>query len=226
MKKILSQFAKRAAKPIPSRITYRLAAEAIMRERFADLDHLPGFAKREELWEHVRGLEPEVPVLYLEFGVFEGYSISNWSRSVQSLESRFYGFDTFSGLPEDWNNVPKGTFDVGSQLPNIQDSRVRFVKGLFQDTWTDAERIVRSEAAGRRLVVHFDADLYSSTLFVLCKLDLLQTPYSAIFDEFYGDEPRALADYASSHLPKVRLIGSANSKIAVAAHIDPRVRGA
>lgn len=222
MKRLLARIAKSAATPIPSRVTLRLAAEAIMRERFDSLRVLPAFSKREHLWEHVRGLEPNLPVLYLEFGVFEGYSIANWAQGVSSAQSRFYGFDTFSGLPEAWNSVPQGTFDVDNRIPKVWDSRVHFFKGLFQDTWKEAERIIKAEAPGRRLVVHFDADLYSSTLFVLCRLDLYKIPYTAIFDEFYGDEPRALADYAVSHLAGVRLIGSANSRIAVAAHITPR----
>lgn len=222
MKRQIGRIVKGLARRVPSKIPLRLAAEALQREQFSALSSLPSFARREQLWDLVRKGAEGRSLLYLEFGVFEGYSIRNWAESDRSSDSRFYGFDTFEGLPEDWNGVPKGTFDVGSQMPSISDPRVCFFKGMFQDTWPDAQRAIEAEASGRHLVVHFDADLYSSTLFVLCKLDSLGLGYDAIFDEFYGDEPRALADYAVSHLPAVRLIGSANRQITAAARIVPR----
>lgn len=222
MKRSIARLVKGLAMHVPSRISLRLAAEAVQRERFAEFSVLPSFVKREQLWNHVRGRVTDQPLLYLEFGVFEGYSIRNWANADSSPDSRFYGFDTFEGLPEDWNGVPKGTFDVRSRLPSVSDPRVRFFKGLFQDTWPEAERLIKAEGAGRHLVIHFDADLYSSTLFVLCKLDGICSAYDAIFDEFYGDEPRALADYAASHLPTIQLLGSANRGVTAAAHIVPR----
>jgi hypothetical protein len=49
------------------------------------------------------------------------------------------------------------------------------------------------------LVVHYDADLYSSTLFALTKIDILKQDYIAVFDEFTGDETRALYDYMDAY---------------------------
>ncbi len=39
-------------------------------------------------------------VLYLEFGVFEGYSMRYWSMLLLNPESHLHGFDSFEGLPE------------------------------------------------------------------------------------------------------------------------------
>ena len=60
--------------------------------------------------------------------------------------------------------------------------------------------------SGASLVVNgeLDADIYSSTLFLLFQLDNF-TPYYALFDEFGGDEARALYDYLISTDKKIEI---------------------
>jgi len=106
------------------------------------------------------------PFTYLEFGVYQGYSIQWWAERSQNAETRFIGFDTFTGLPEDWDSIrPKGTFDAGGNIPKINDERVSFEVGLFQDTlepfiaknpslFVPADQ---REPSSRRLVVHLDS---------------------------------------------------------------------
>jgi hypothetical protein len=104
-------------------------------------------------------------VLYLEFGVFEGASLRFWSRALRNPEARLDGFDSFCGLPEDFDvNGPivRETFDVGGRIPRIDDPRVRFFKGWFSDTLPEYE-VPPHEV----LVIVLDADLYSSTRLVL-----------------------------------------------------------
>jgi O-methyltransferase len=89
--------------------------------------------------EHFRYLSMEVindnPIDYLEFGVYKGNSIREWMRLNQHTESRFFGFDTFTGLPENWTySMKKGAFSAGGNIPVIEDSRVKMVKGLFQNS--------------------------------------------------------------------------------------------
>ena len=56
-------------------------------------------------------------------------------------------------------------------------------------------------------LVHFDADLFSSTLYVLFQLDD-HTPYYGLFDEFGGDEVRALYSYLISTDKEVEIIST------------------
>lgn len=73
--------------------------------------------------------------------------------------------------------------------------RSTFVKGYFQNT------VPQFLAANRRsgtVLVHFDADLYSSTLFLLTTLWHHVTEYYFMFDEFVTDEVVALHDFASA----------------------------
>ena len=146
------------------------------------------------------------PIDYLEFGVFKGESIKYWSKLNKSPKSRFYGFDTFTGLPEDWKRHPRGTFDTEGNIPKIDDTRVHFIKGLFQETLYD---FLRTFSPQSRLVIHLDADLYSSTLFCLAQLDRIFNPGSLIlFDEFYDlqNEFSAFYDYIRSHNSKFKII--------------------
>jgi hypothetical protein len=59
----------------------------------------------------------------------------------------------------------------------------------------------------KELIVHYDADLYSSTLFALTKIDALKKPCIAIFDEFIGHETRALYDYLQAYNTDIFFLG-------------------
>jgi hypothetical protein len=132
---------------------------------------------------------------FLEFGVYTGNSIRFWSKINRDPHSRFIGFDSFEGLPENWTKkVTKGAFYVGGAVPQIDDERISFVTGWFQNTLPGFlnEFMPRS-----RLIVHNDSDLYSSTLFTLASLHRFLVPGTVIiFDEYSSamHEFRAFAD--------------------------------
>lgn len=179
----------------------------------------PEFPDRDSLYEHVARTEVrDAPITYLEFGVWRGESIARWTTLNHHPDSRFVGFDTFTGLPEDWmKDCPKGTFSVEGQTPNIPDSRVSFVKGMFQDTLV---LFLDSNELRGRLVVHIDCDLYSSTLYVLGSLDHRLTAGSLVmFDDFYSlnHEFKAFCDHQKAFMRHWQAIGkTANcGKVAV-----------
>lgn len=132
-------------------------------------------------------------VLYLEFGVHEGASILYWSTKLRHPEAKLHGFDSFEGLPEAWGPWDKGRFQTGGQVPVTSDPRVRFFKGWFEDVLPNY--VVPAHDV---LVVVLDADLYSSTSYVLRQLRAQIRPGTLIyFDEMnhVDHEPKAFQEF-------------------------------
>jgi hypothetical protein len=50
----------------------------------------------------------------------------------RSPDARFYGFDSFGGLPEDWGGTAAERLGVGDALPIIDDDRAKLLKGWFR----------------------------------------------------------------------------------------------
>ncbi len=120
-------------------------------------------------------------------GIFIGLN-----RSPRSL---FFGFDFFQGLPEQWRSTHKGAMSADGRLPEIDDERVTFVGGCFKDTAPEQKKRILESAQGRTVFVHFDADLYPSTLYLLFALHDMFDEYYFIFDEFGRHEVRALYNF-------------------------------
>jgi hypothetical protein len=164
------------------------------------------FKRREDLFDFVASQLNDREVLYLEFGVAEGDVTRQWSKLLLNPNSKLHGFDSFEGLPEDY--VPgnlKGHFSTGGVAPQIEDSRVKFFKGWFEDTLPQYEC-----PSHEVLVVHLDADLYSSTIFVLRTLREQIVPGTYIyFDEFCvrRHELRAFDEFINETGMKFSLVG-------------------
>ncbi len=157
------------------------------------------YARRDLLYGHVNNeVLGNRAVDYLEFGVAGGQSLGNWLARNQHPESRFFGFDTFEGLPENWlADRPRGSFSTKGAIPAIPDPRVRFVKGLFQETLPGFLKWFKPR---NQLVVHIDCDLFSASLYALMALDHLMAKGTVIlFDEFLPkDEFAAFHTYAET----------------------------
>jgi hypothetical protein len=149
------------------------------------------FHRREQVWSDLaERVGPDAKILYLEFGVYAGNSITAWAGLNRNPDSRFIGFDTFEGLPEAWAGLEEGHFSTHGSLPQVDDPRIEFVKGYFQHTVRDTLKGINVSLFDE-IVVHFDADLFSSTVFSLVQVLQITPKFYAMFDEFSGDEARA-----------------------------------
>ncbi len=173
-------------------------------------------SKRAAYYDHINnnlGLK-EINIAYLEFGVAGGASFNWWLTANSNSQSNFYGFDTFEGLPESWNGLyAKG--DMAYQIPNVDDKRAQFFKGLFQDTLVgflenNKETIVQSE----KRIIHLDADLYSATAFALaCLYPFLKKGDLILFDEFNvaTSEFKAYHEFVNNFYVQLKPVAAANN---------------
>ena len=135
---------------------------------------------------------------FYEFGVWRASSF----KYLIKVFKKGYGFDTFSGLPEDWiigSAIEKeGTYSSDGNVPQIKGGE--FIVGKFEDTLP----VFFSESRPMASVINFDADLYSSTI---CALNfskpVIDKDTVLVFDEFIinesweQDEFKALNEFCS-----------------------------
>jgi len=154
---------------------------------------------RYKLWDKInKYLDSNNDVIYIEFGVYKGESINYFSKIFSSKNSKFYGFDSFYGLPEKWQRFEQGAFSTDGKEPLPSDSRIKFVKGLFQDTLPNFLNNLSEESKKKIFLIHFDADLYSSTLFTLFKMHEYKNDFYFLFDQFGSDECRAFFNFSKA----------------------------
>jgi tetratricopeptide (TPR) repeat protein len=119
--------------------------------------------------------------MVLEFGVRRGNSIN---QIAEATDQTVHGFDSFTGLPEAWNNEPAGVLTTGAQLPPVRDNVVLHA-GWFDDTLL----AFLARHSGPVRFVNIDSDIYSSASTVLTALaDRLQSGSVLVFDEFIGNK--------------------------------------
>ncbi|GGD59866.1 class I SAM-dependent methyltransferase [Croceicoccus mobilis] len=201
MKNLLRRAAKAAiGKALPVQVYSRAAGHSALRHQFSEVFRVKRTEKREQVWDwKIEEIGADTPVLLIEFGVWQGYSTRYWSEKFTHPDSVFVGCDSFIGLPEDWGETTTERFNVGGNVPQIDDPRVRFVKGWFQNSFAEVAQIIAEKAEGRTVLIHYDADIYSSTLFLLCELHRYFDAYHFVFDEFTGDEDLALWNHIQAY---------------------------
>ena len=176
------------------------------------------YTKRYNLYKWVINKEnlSSASINYIEFGVAEGSSFRWFLAQNMNPESRFYGFDTFTGLPEDWGPYKKGSFDNKNKPPEINDARVKFYQGLFQQTISGFLSELNNN---KRNIILFDADLYSATLYALTRVaPFLKKNDIIFFDEFSvpTHEFKVFHDFVQSYYINLELIAAANNYYFVA----------
>lgn len=103
---------------------------------------------------------------YLEFGVYKGASINY--IATHKPENLIYGFDSFEGLPENWNQYyQKGHFKL-EKFPNTRKN-VKLIQGWFENTIPDFKQNI----LGNKQIafLHCDCDLYSSIKTIFTNLN-------------------------------------------------------
>jgi len=169
-------FARFRQKPLKLLITLVMSTKFVLE----NLRLSPKFKDRYELFRHSIS-KVSADGLFFEFGVANGDSI-NFLASL-TPDITVYGFDSFEGIPEAWGDMPKGYFRL-NELPKVRRN-VKLVVGLFQET---LEPFLEGHTEKAKFI-HMDADLYSSTkyvLFTLAKNNRLMKGTIIQFDELFN----------------------------------------
>lgn len=145
------------------------------------LEHMPTaqtFADPHATLHHSLSLM-EIDGLVLEFGVYTGTTLKIIAAAADGRE--VYGFDSFTGLPEDWRTgFSAGAFGV-DQLPDVPGAEL--IAGWFDDTLPG----FMAEHPGPVSFLHVDCDLYSSTKTVLEHVGpRLRAGSVVLFDEYFN----------------------------------------
>jgi len=145
--------------------------------------------------------------LILEFGVYHGKSIR--MLAAHFPEAPMHGFDTFSGIPEDWHGTRRGAYSTYEALPQVPQN-VELHAGLFSDT---LPAFLEAHPGPIRLM-NIDADLYSSAKDVFdAAADRVKPGTVIIFDEYVmnpnweRDEYRAFQEAVAQHGWEYRYVG-------------------
>lgn len=174
----------------------------------------PTFHTREDLFDLVGREVGNRNVLYIEFGVYQGAAIRYWSKLLSHSTSKLHGFDSFEGLPEEWTSATaKGHFSTEGTIPTIDDPRVKFFKGWF-DQKLPAYEVPDHEV----LVLNFDADLYSSTKCALDRMSTYIVPGTYLYFDEFSDlqhEFRAFMEFCSSSGRRFVMRGATTAMLCV-----------
>tara|TARA_B100001123_G_C15149761_1_gene963044 strand:+ start:326 stop:1084 length:759 start_codon:yes stop_codon:yes gene_type:complete len=135
---------------------------------------------------------------YLEFGVFTGNSINNFSKFLKKIN--IYGFDSFEGLKEDWFGHVEGKefmggthlYDLKKRIPKLNKNVIPVI-GWAQDT---LPKFIENNKNMKINFIHMDMDTYPSTKFVLEKLKpYMKNNCIIIFDEIYNFSGWKVGEY-------------------------------
>ncbi len=117
---------------------------------------------------------------YYEFGIYKGYALwyaQNIASTYGANAMRFYGFDSFAGLPEVSGVDAGGDFYTGQFACKKEDvihnlkthhahmDRIFLIEGYFEHSLK--ENIIADYAMRKATIILVDCDLYASTMEVL-----------------------------------------------------------
>jgi hypothetical protein len=179
----------------------RMAVKYGARRELVPMDPLKNTLRASLRWlVDVRGDAPLGD--YLEFGVFQGTSLSCMHQvskelGIRTSRIRLFGFDSFEGLPDSAAEETGGVRQQGDfkasltyateylTYHGINWNRVKLIVGWFGDTLTPT--LINTHGIERACVIMIDCDLYSSAKQALdfC-LPLIKQEAILIFDDWYA----------------------------------------
>lgn len=137
--------------------------------------------------------------LLLEFGVRNGHTLTYLAELFGAR--RWYGFDSFEGLPEAWHKEEAGSYSALGRLPPMP-AHVELIAGWFAETLPPFKAAHPEPIA----FMNVDCDLYSATKTIFDALDRQIVPGTVIvFDEYIGnktwreDEFKAFQEWVVAH---------------------------
>jgi len=117
---------------------------------------------------------------FFEFGVASGYSLNLIARNTNKM---VFGFDSFYGLPGNWEGFKIGYFSTNGKPPEILEENVSIVKGYFDRTVSKFFQ----ENNEKISFMHIDCDIYTAAKEVLNGSIASIVPGTVIcFDELYN----------------------------------------
>jgi hypothetical protein len=167
--------------------------------------------------------------LVLEFGTATSRTLNQFAYWLPS--KTIYGFDSWQGLPEKFNDLPAGHF--AQELPVVL-TNCELVQGWFgarptQDQSSIAEFTARDFSNLHKepiVLLHLDADLYSSTKTVLNAFAKQIVPGTVILFNEYWNHPtwkkhefRAWQEYCKMYGVQYEYIGYASDHQEVAIRV-------
>lgn len=199
----------------------RLASEESARYVLENMRTVPNFDTDYDLheWVTTTQLDPKLDRgMILEFGVATGRTLNQFAYWLP--DRMVYGFDGFTGLPEDWTSRMRKGFFARDNLPRVRGN-CELVVGYFDKTLPG---FMKQQGQRPVQLLHIDCDLYSSTKTVLNSLRSNIVPGTVIiFDEYINypgwqqDEFRAWQEHVRSQHLEYEYIGrvSRHQKVAV-----------
>lgn len=172
--------------------------------------HLPDAPRLDDRIELLRFAFGKAPAegLVLEFGVAAGHSL----RYLAGLTERtVYGFDSFEGLPEDWQEgFEKGAFSQAAPPRDLPEN-ARVIVGWFEESLPPFV----AEHPGPAAFIHVDSDLYVSAQTVFKHLGPRIVPGTVIvfdeylnFPEWCAHEHKAFMEFAGTSGLDFEVIGA------------------
>jgi len=168
--------------------------ELIQFQAFAEetFDTKRVYINREMLWKRMLRLMPE-EFSALEFGVANGYLTNYWMKRGGNRIKTWNGYDTFTGLPRAWRDLPQNYFDTGGMVPAITDDRVTWHVGLVQETLS----ATFTPPSNLCVCYFFDFDLFEPSFFAwnIIKSQLKIGDFLYFDEAFDSDEKRLITEH-------------------------------